>query len=287
MPAAIYLAMTARATAIISLFLVGHVTALLVAAIPHPTDVRSAAGQRQSPDDRVSATVRPLLDTAASRLEATSAALYTATAPIRPFVNRYVGPLGLAQTWNMFANPPLFTEYLRLRYYWTPAPGGKATPLMMATELVFPIAPERNVRLLRAFQESHRDKAISNAFSAYFRDRWRRQFAGDSLPSPDDPVLRDRLARSLDPVAEYFADRYADKFLLNGERLVRVEAWYGHSDSPQRGLERATPEAHRAVLARYYKEPQPEPVQYLPPTYFDRAERELDIAWTLIYVRKP
>jgi hypothetical protein len=280
--------MTPRATAIIvSLFLVGHLTALVVAAIPDPTDIRSAAGQRQSPDDRVSATVRPLLDTAASRLETMSAALYTVTAPIRPVVSRYVALLGLGQTWNMFANPPLFTEYLRLRYYWAPAPQGNATPLMMATELVFPIAPERNVRLLRAYQESHRDKAISNAFSDYFRYRWRRQFAGNPLSSPDDPVLRDRLARSLDPVVQYFANRYAAKFLVNGERLVRIEAWYGHSDSPQRGLDRATPESHRAVLARYYKEPQPEPVQYLPPTYFDRAERELDIAWTLIYVRKP
>jgi hypothetical protein len=287
MPATISLAMTPRATAIISLFLIGHLTALSVAAIPHPIDVRSAAGQRPSPDDRVSATVRPLLDTAASRLEVGSAALYTLTATIRPFVNRYVALLGLAQTWNMFANPPLFTEYLRLRYYWTPAPDSNTPPLMTATELVFPIAPERNVRLLRAYQESHRDKAISNAFSDYFRDRWRRQFAGNPLPSPDDPVLRDRLTRSLDPVVQYFADRYADKFLSNGERLVRVEAWYGHSDSPERGLARATLESHGAVLARYYKEPQPEPVQYLPPTYFDRAERELDIAWTLIYVRKP
>ncbi len=291
----------------LSIFLVCHLAALAVAAVPSPNDLRLAVGLGSSEerpwasnlegapsaadeptDDAVSARVRPLFDAAGDVVVAVARHAWRLTAFARPFTDRYVDSLGLSQTWNMFANPPRGSEYLRFRYYSVADAAGDNQLLTLATELVFPAAPSTEPRLVRAYWESHRDKAISNALSAYFRARLRLPDAGRVPPSADDPVLDDALSRSFLPVVRYFSERYAREHLRTGDRLVRTEAWYGWATSRARGDVRIAPRARAAAVGRYYggltEERVPRPIFQK----IDSVEREADLLWMLLmYVETP
>src|SRR5436309_1869612 len=147
---------------IISIFLIGHLTALAVSAIPSPTELRLAEGIRESTDDAVSSRVRPVLDSAAGLLQGFANRAWQFTAVVRRLTARYVDIVGLAQNWSMFGNPPRGSEYLRFRYYYyssrDQARGGR--PLMVATDLVFPVAPDTETHLVKAYWQAHRDKAV-------------------------------------------------------------------------------------------------------------------------------
>lgn len=284
---------------LISIFLCCHLTALAVAAIPSPIDLRQADGRRPpaealsaalgplfdlapaSTDDAVSAHVRPVLDAANVLVGEIAGIVWWLTGPVRAASDSYVGSLGLAQGWKMFGNPPRGGEYLRLRYYSSRGPAD-ADALTVATELVFPAVSDAERRLLAAYRQGHRDKAVSNAFTAYLQTRMRtdgRRAAEDGSPDP-------ALARTFVPLVRYFSGRYAGG-LGDGGRLVRTEAWYGWATLRARGDLPLAPRSRAAALGRYYRgvQEQPAPRPIFQP--LDTIEREADVLWTLIYVETP
>jgi hypothetical protein len=269
---------------IISMFLAFHVTALMVSAIPNPKELKLSEGVRESPDDALSARVRPVLDSSAEFLDSFANRAWQVTGLVRPLAMRYVGPLGLVQNWAMFGNPPRGSEYLRFRHYSTPAQGNSRTPLTVTTELVFPIAPETSVQLFRAYWEGHRDKAISNALIAYFRVRLDRKTAGQPGPPPDGAP---DVARTIGPVADFFADRFVRTSLPVGHRLVRSEAWYGLAPSRPRGDVPLYPESRARAVERYYRGIPSETAAESAEQPVDTLEHEADIVWMLIHIQKP
>lgn len=272
---------------LISIFLVWHLVSLAVAVVPDPSELRVAAGTRQSPPDALSAFLAPALDQSAPVLQSAETWAWQVTTIPRRFTSRYVERLGLVQNWNMFASPPLAAEYLRMRYYSTSASATSQGPFTVATELVFPMDPGAQAQTLRAFWEAHRDKAVSNAFKAYFVERMRRS-ATDLGPSfVTDPALDAAVSRSFVPVVEFFSDGYKRKELPAGARLVRTEAWYGWAPSRLRDDPPLLPRSREAAIARYYRGV----VEHLqgPPRFrpIDTIEREADIQWTLLFVQTP
>ena len=276
---------------IVSVFLACHLAAVAVNAIPSPDEMRAAAGMRESldapvlSDDALSFRIRPVLDAAAWLLEGFANGAWQVTVFVRTPAKSYVESLGLEQVWKMFANPPRGAEYLRVRYYSARIDAPKGAPLTMATELVFPVAPDTEHHMIRAYWEAHRDKAISNAFGAYFVARTARMEAGLPPPVTHDPPLDQTMARSIVPVGHFFADRYARTHLGPGDRLVRTEAWYGSAPSRIRGELRGSPLSRAAAIARYYRGLKTEAV--LEPVFqsIDTVEREADILWLLIYIQ--
>jgi hypothetical protein len=270
--------------ALVSLFLVWHLTALAVSAIPDPNELRLVTGVRQSTDDASSALVRPVLDAAALGLGGVAQGAWRLTGVVRPATNGYAGRLGLTQYWAMFGNPPTGAEYLRFRYYSARDRPGVRSPLTVSTELVFPVAPETENDTARAYWQGHRDKAISNALVAYFRERTSRIKAGRA-PTPPDPALEARLARTFLPVVHFFSDQYARTRMPAGDRLVRTEAWYGFASSRLRGDVPIFPQSHRAAIERYYRGVPEESVPQAVFLPIDATETEADIVWLLIHIR--
>src|SRR5206468_4497390 len=270
---------------IVSIFLIGHLTALAVSAVPSPSDLRSAEGVRESADDAVSSRVRPALDSAAWLLQGFVGRAWRFTGWIRPMVKGYVGRLGLTQNWSMFGNPPRGSEYLRLRYYSARAQPVDGGAFMVATELVFPVVPETETRLFQAYWQAARDKAVSNALVAYFRQRLDRKEAGQSSVLAGDEALDRALARSFVPVVHFFSHEYVRSRLPAGDRLVQTEAWYGFAASRFRGDGPLSPEARATAIERYYRGPLRQSVSESPFHAIDSTEREADILWVLIYTQ--
>ena len=262
--------------------LAAHLTALAISAIPSPEALRAARGTRESVDDAVSRIIRPGLDNAGSLLVAVSGALWHLTSPVRPFVQRYLNTLGLAQTWNMFASPPRGSQFLRFRYFVASTAAPRA-PERVVSEVVFPAAAYGTFRGLGAYWQSHRDKAASNGIEAYYQERGRRREAGMAEPGEHDPQLDAALGRSFVPLARYYDRRFGES-LREGELLVRSEAWYGWATSPHRGERRVAETERAAALARYARGPVSE-ISTTNRHTIDSEESEADIRWTLLYVQ--
>ena len=274
---------------VVTILLIGHVAALAVSAIPSPSELRLAEGVRESVDNAVSSRVRPVLDSAAWLLEGFTSRAWQLTALARPLVKAYVDTLGLVQNWSMFGNPPRGSEYLRFRYYYYSSrdQGQGARPLMVATELVFPVSPETQSHLLGAYREAHRDKAVSNALIAYFRQRLDRAEAGRSSPSAADHALEAALTRNFVPVARFFRDQFAHSRLGEGDRLIRTEAWYGFAASRPRGDAPISPQSRATAIGRYYQ-PRAAVVASDPAfQLLDSIEHEADLQWLLIHIQTP
>jgi len=279
---------------VISALLVLHLGALAVATVPSADELRLASGKREQEanggsvddEDAISVRVRPVMETSGGLVSGFAGGAWALTMPMRSVAKRYVNTLGLVQNWQMFANPPRGSEYLRLRYYSAPGAariaGRQDRAWTVTTELVFPVAPDDQSHTMAAFWQAHRDKAISNAFGAYFRARISRIDAG--LPPPVAHDLDGALARTLVPVTRYFAARYVQTALPRDERLVRTEVWYGWGRSRARGELSVAPESRAGALARYYAGRSQQQVSRPPFQPLDTLEREADLVWMLIHV---
>lgn len=273
---------------VVTIFLVGHLAALAVSAIPSPGDLKLAEGVRESADDAVSSRVRPLLDWAAGLLQGVAGQAWRVSAPARPLLTPYVDRLGLVQNWSMFGNPPRGSEYLRFRYYYYPSrTEGERRPLMVATELVFPVAPESESHLVAAYRQAHRDKAVSNALIAYFRQRLDRVAAGRPSLAKDDRAAEEALRRNFNPMVHFFSDQYARAHLAAGDRLVRTEAWYGFAPSRQRGDAPLAPQSRATAIERYYRSPAAEAVSNPAFRAVDGTEQQADVLWMLVHIQTP
>jgi len=277
-----------RYRAIVSIFLICHLAALAVATVPSPKELRASAGVRESTDDAVSSRVRPVLDWVAGVLEQLANQAWQLTAFARPLASRYVERLGLVQGWKMFASPPRGGEYLRFRYYSAHDHAGEGGQLTRATELVFPVAPDTENHVLRAYWQAHQDKAVSNALGAYFDERLRRMDAGLPVPSTHDRAFDGALARSFLPVVHFFSTRYTRTHLAAGDRLLWTEAWYGWASSRPRGDVLLSPQLRAQAIARYYYRGPAEEVVSQPVFQpIDSVEWEADVQWQLLYIQTP
>ena len=269
---------------IVAWLLTAHVAALFVSAIPSPQSLRAARGTRESVDDAAGRIIRPPLDSAGAVLVGLSGALWRVTSPIQPIVRRYVYTLGLGQTWNMFANPPRGSQFLRFRHFVRDKNAASGNSDQVFSEIVFPAAADGTFRGLGAYWESHRDKAASNAIEAYYQERQRRREVGMGEPREDDAALDAALARSFVPLARYYHRRFSAS-LPQGDAHIRSEAWYGWASSPHRGEHRAAETERTAALARFAAGLVSEPSGTRPHT-IDSEEIEADIRWTLLYVQE-
>jgi len=269
-----------RPPKIVAWLLTAHLIALAISAIPSPESLRAARGTRESADDIASAMVRPTLDNAGSLLLSVSDGLYRLTSPVRPLTRRYVGALGLHQTWNMFASPPRGSQYLRFRYF---VRNPSARTERIVSEIVYPAVPDGTFRGLRSYWQAHHDKAAANAIEAYYQERDRRRAVGLGEPRESDAALDVALARSFRPLARYYHRRFAAS-LGGGEEVARSEAWSGWASSPHRGQPRPAESDRMTALARYAAGP----VEEAPGVgrhAIDSEEIEADIRWTLLYVQ--
>ena len=153
----------------ISILLVCHVGAMVLASVPSPERVSPIGPPRHPAGDRITAQLTPLFDTAAAMLTQVSGLIWKTTRPVHRAATSYVSAIGLEERWNMFVNPSQSDQYLRVRYYVAKeAPASRArAPIWTATELVFPAYPEDQVRLVRSYWVKSRDKAIAVALNGF------------------------------------------------------------------------------------------------------------------------
>jgi hypothetical protein len=244
----------------VSLLIVWHLVAIVIAAIPRPT----------RPADE------PSLPGRAARAAAALAAPLHASRALQTPVNAYIGVLGLGQRWTMFSSPPKDDEYVRVRYY-IGSSSSLQRPAWTATELVMPAHREDRVRVLQSFRDSYRDKAIANALGNFYRRRPAHLVRPDTLPGalPDD----------LAPIARYFARSFADRYLEPGETVVRTEVWVGSAAMSPPGSPAAVDDAEwrQSVLRGYYEGPVENRYRVPPYPPYHGAEQEADIRWVLEY----
>jgi hypothetical protein len=274
----------------ISLLLVVHLTALGLGALPSPDRLAEVEEDRSPVDNPLAARVAPVLDRVASVVAPVPAALWNASEAVRPFAALYVNMTGLAQRWAMFSNPPTADQYLRVRYYVGSTNVG-AWPSWTATELVFPARNEARIRVLQAYRDSYRDKAMAIALQR-FHDHVaaRPQLAELESNERSDQISARSAVRSgelpddLAPIARYFGRQFAHVRLGAQEHILRTDVWWGVAPNQPPGASRRTDPGERQVVLQDYYEGAIERLGRIAayPSYHT-LERESDIVWRLEY----
>ncbi len=268
---------------LLSAFVVWHLTAIVLGAIPPP--------------DRVSApSARPYLgtlgpagsrvthgfDTLASVILPITNGVWWVTRPLHRAANSYRALTGLGQGWGMFSNPPKGDQYVRTRYYIQPGTEASEGRRWIASELVMPAHREDRVRLVRSYRDSYQDKAIAIALETFYRRR---------APALIRPETRsDALPNDLAPIGRYFARRFERRVLAGtAERIIRTEVWVGNAASPEPGgrIDPAMRLARLAALEPYYEGPLEERLTVPPFPPYHAGEQEADIQWVLEYFEQP
>jgi hypothetical protein len=195
-----------------------------------------------------------------ARIEPT---LFALAGPLQTLTKPYIRA-GLSQKWNMFSNPDIEAQYVRLAYY---VRSRSSSRPRIVKELVFPADPEDGVRVLH----DYRDKAVVNAQMAFSLARTKQ--------SGQTPAL------AISPLVGFFRRRFAAS-LAPDDTIVRTELWYGSAPMPPRGerLADETLQARLAVLHSYYDGPVPVILgsQDFPTVGIE--EREADIVWRLEFI---
>jgi len=265
---------------VVSLFVVWYLTALVLSALPQPAGVQGPLAPSR-PHNRLSGIVAPVLDSAAATLAPAFRILWTTTWPVRPLTADALQRVGLAQRWDMFADPSHQDDYLRVRYYVVAAQARAANPSWTATELIFPSHREDRVRTLASFRTFHLDRTMMSALDRFHVDR--------SQPIPPDAPRAVEFETALRPSVRYFARRFQATRLSAGEQIVRIEVWHGAAtdagaiSSPQTDGSRA---ARLDALRRYYSGPVEDTLLTAAYPPYLSVEREADLAWTLEYIEQ-
>ena len=259
---------------LIALFLAWHLFAIFVAALPPPTRLsRFPQRDPSAAQNPVFYRITLAFDAVARATEVVELGLWRATRPVNRAVNFYLRLTGLGQTWSMFANPPTYAQYMRLRYYVEP-PSGRT---WVATELVWPTNREDRVRSFQSFRDSYRDKALSVAVARFYDRRKRDLIAPATRP--------EQLPTDLAPVVRYFAREFARTHLTGSDRVRRTEIWIGTAPIPPLGTA-ADDEARldrAAALQGYYDGPIEQRINVPPVPPYHAGEHEADINWLLEY----
>ena len=262
-----------RTQRLISAFVVFHLCALAICAIPVPDEL-----PRQVPVDRSGQIglrrAAPLLDTLARYEVAVDRALWALVQPIRRPFWLYMRATRQTPQWNMFFRPPEGDNYIALKYYLA-APG--SSMLTVYKELIFPTHPGGRFRAVRAYSASFRDKAIDNTYQAYYtrlERELKRTDLAHAAASAQVTVL---------PVIQAFGRRFAARNLAPGERLTRVELWRALAPLPRPGesSDAATRNARQDILDKY-DGVSGEVVPTSRAIPLRASMREADIVWTLL-----
>ena len=251
---------------IISAAIVCHIVALTVDAIPSPAAVRALASVASESDvaehARNRSHVYSVLTVAAEWLEGAVPGLFNATRVLRPATQFYTRA-GLRQQWDMFSNPVLGDEYLRIDYWvvTTDSPGH----LRVYREIVFPADSEDRLRVVH----DYRNKTLSNVLALL-------------LAEPINGRDEDRLAPITGALLRYYTSRFSRSFLSSGDRIARVTAWYGLGPIiPPRRDSLSYLRLRSAELVQYDAGPIEIPAPRSRPRVGSRSS-ESDIVWSVV-----
>jgi hypothetical protein len=263
---------------LIALFLAWHLFAISVAALPPPS--RLSHFPQRDPSSALNPVfyrITLALDGVARVTEFVESGLWRATRPAHRLISYYLRLTGQGQTWSMFANPPTYAQYMRVRHY-VKTPSGR---MWAATELVWPTNREDRVRTFQSFRDSYRDKALSVAVGRFYDRRKRELIAPETTP--------DQLPTDLAPIARYFAREFARTHVTNGDRITRTEVWVGTAPiAPLGTAPDAEARLDRAVaLQAYYEGVIEQRINVPPAPPYHGGEREADINWLLEYYEEP
>jgi hypothetical protein len=266
----------------LSAFFVCHVIATGLGAFQLSGFDLTVGPPRYPANDRLAATLTPLLDSSAAVVAPALDGLLHATRPIGRLAAAYLDITALGQNWKMFSVPPAVHEYLKVRYYiGRREPGGPTSSALSwtATELIMPAyrEDEMRLRLFGAYRDSFRDKAMSVALQRFRGNRDQRLLRPDTTSAelPDD----------LAPIGRYFASRFEREALGPDERILRTDIWYGAAPIPPPGTipDRDATDRRWSVLREYYDGPVED--HFGRPVYpvYHAGETEADITWILEY----
>jgi hypothetical protein len=260
----------------LSAFLVWYIGSLLVAAIPIPAQIHHPQPIAEVRDSALSAHLTPWLDRAAGVVWAIATRLSRSVAPIRPLTGSLLVQSGLAQRWDMFASPLRYDDYLRVKWYVSPAGALARKASWAATRLVLPTDREDRVRGPASLRSFSMDRPLASALDRFHPSG-----------NPTDTASLQAFAEALRPAMRYLTRDFESQRLDRAERVSRVEVWHGRSDLPPPDVATSPRRALRLeVLRNYYAGAIEEPViSALYPPYF-AVQTEGDIVWTLEYIEE-
>jgi hypothetical protein len=272
-----------RSEWLVSGFIVWHAFAIALTALPDRVWVDRP---KPTPEEAASSPVVPepiatITRAADTVLRPVSAVVWQVRRVSRAVLGRpvawYIQITGHAQNWAMFANPPTYDRYWRVRYYVQPAAGRPWS----ATELVLPAHREDRIRVFQGYFDSYTDKAFEIAYTDFMRRRKPNTLRPDSKPSdlPDD----------LKPILRFFTRRFAARLRPGAERVVRSELWYGVAANrpPFAPVQPLAQLERQATLLTYAEGPIEDRLrvrQYAP---YRGREEEADIGWVLECYEEP
>jgi hypothetical protein len=260
---------------LISAFIVFQLLSIVIGSTPDPASLPAPIPADRAALTALGATVAPILDAAVGPLQTLNAELWRGTRWARRPVRLYLGATKQYQRWNMFSRPLRQHQYVHLRYY---VASGGSHLLRVQRELIYPSHAGGHVRLLKAYSDSFRDKAITLALEAHAQ-RLKRERTRQAL----GPAF-ERAQVELVPVIRPFALRQVALTLAPGERLVRAELWSGVAPMPRPGevLPSDVLEARQKTLEGYdaVTDLGLIPDTDIPP--FGAVSHDADIDWRLL-----
>ena len=261
---------------VVSYLLLWHLTAVILGFVPQPGSVPAVDPARRAIDDPVAARVTPVLDRAAMALVRLPPVVWGAGRQLLLVAHAYLRLVGLGQQWSMFWIPPMQDQYVRLRYFVGPDGRGDR-PSWTAMQLVFPVIHDDEPRLIRSYWAKPRDKAVFAALSAFLESRAQGLVRRDTRP--------EELPQDLTPVLRYFTREFEREYLVDGERVLRSEVWFGVADVPPRGsrTEQGVVEQRLRTLHVYYEGPIENRLRVPEYPPYHASAREADIHWVLEY----
>ena len=210
-----------------SVFIVGHIAAILALAIPWRENL-SATNPDASPVPR--------------RIETALRAAHALARPIRPAAEIYESFTLLAQRWSMFSLLRHSNVYAHVRFV-VDEGGRTESPSAVVRLLVFPVQPEDTVRLRGAFAASYWTKAIERAISDY----------RSHLATPGGSFALEERHAHFAKVLRLLSERSEGQWRRFGS-LVRTEMWFSVVPMTPPGLRPDAVEqaSRRRSIARYY-----------------------------------
>jgi hypothetical protein len=263
---------------LIAILLGWHLFAISVDALPPPN--RLTSFPQRAPSSQPNALfyrITLALDAIAKGTAVVERAAWRVTRPAHRLVAYYLRLTGLGQTWAMFANPPTYDQYMRVRYY-VSSPSQRP---WVATELVLPTNREDRVRTFQSYRDSYRDKALAVAMSRFYERRKADLIAPGTRP--------EQLPNALAPVARYFSREFARTHLEGDERIVRTEVWHGTAPNPPFGEDADEGERldRTVALEAYYDGPIEQRINVPEYPPYHAGQREAGINWILEYYEEP
>lgn len=262
---------------LVSAFIVFHLAAITIGAIPSPDALPDDVLEPRSKEfDGLHGVATRSLDALVAPLVRFHAAIWTTTRPLRPPFWYYLRATRQYEKWNMFYRPPREDEYMHMRYYVRPT-GSRV--LRVHRELVYPAHEEGTIRLFGAFADSFRDKALALAFEAYVQ-------RVEALRDREAAEPGAAASSELYPILDFFTRRFEARALVPGERIERAELWWGLAPTPAPGgpVDRAGLAERRRVLQGYdaFGSTLLPADDHAP---IGAGLREADIVWRLLAVR--